>query len=100
MDYSLYYQGKELSLVGYSNANWVGNPDESKSTFGYTFLLNNGVISWRSKKQTCTTLLTMEVKFITYLVVVQKTCTITQLDLSKQEIDSLLDNQYPINKIY
>ena len=49
MDYSLYYLGKELSLVGYSNANWVGNLDECKLTSGYTFLLNNGVISWKSK---------------------------------------------------
>ena len=49
-DYFLCYQGKELCLVGYSNVDWAGDLDERKSTSGYIFLLNNGAISWRSKK--------------------------------------------------
>ena len=44
-DYSLCYQGKELRLVGYSNADWAGDLDERKLTSGYIFLLNNGVSS-------------------------------------------------------
>ena len=50
IDYSLCYKGKELCLMGYSDAYWVGDLDEHKSTSGYTFLLNNGAITWRSKK--------------------------------------------------
>ena len=64
MDYSLCYQGKELRLVGYSDVDQASDLDERKSTSGYIFLLNNGVISWKSKKQTCITLSTMEIEFI------------------------------------
>ena len=53
IDYSLCYQGKELRLVGYLDTDWARDLDERKSTSGYTFLLNNGSITWRSKKQTC-----------------------------------------------
>ena len=44
-DYSLCYQGNDLHLMGYTNADWGGNLDERKSTSGYVFLLNNGAIS-------------------------------------------------------
>ena len=64
MDYSLCYQGKELRLVGYSDVDQASDLDERKSTSGYIFLLNNGVISWKSKKQTCITLSTIEIEFI------------------------------------
>ena len=44
-DYSLCYQGNDLHLVGYTDADWGGDLDERKSTSGYVFLLNNGAIS-------------------------------------------------------
>ena len=50
--------------MGYSDVDWAGDLDEHKSTSGYIFLLNNGVISWKSKKQTCIALSTMETEFI------------------------------------
>jgi Reverse transcriptase (RNA-dependent DNA polymerase) len=40
-DYSLCFQGENLQLMGYADADWRGNLDERKSTFGYVFLLNN-----------------------------------------------------------
>ena len=64
IDYSLCYQGKELRLVGYLDADWARDLDERKSTSRYKFLLNNGVITWRSKKQTCIALSTMEAEFV------------------------------------
>ena len=64
VDYSFCYQGKELLSVGYSHAVWISDLDEHKSTSGYLLLLNNGVISWRSKKRTSIALSTMETKFI------------------------------------
>ena len=72
IDYSFCYQGKELRLMGYSDADWAGDLDERKSTSGYTFLLNNGVITWRSKKQTCIALSTMEAEFIACSAAVQE----------------------------
>jgi len=59
-DYMICYQAPDLRLVGYSDANWGGHPDERKSTSGYAFLLNGGTITWYSKKQTCVALCTME----------------------------------------
>ena len=50
-EYSLCYQGKELRLKWYTNADWEGDLDEKKPTYGFAFLLNNGAISWSSKKQ-------------------------------------------------
>ena len=49
MDYCLTYQGSELRLVGSSDADWGGDLDQRKSTYGYVFLLNKGAISWCSK---------------------------------------------------
>ena len=41
-----------------------GDLDERKSTSGNVFLLNNGAISWSSKKQQCIALSTMEAEFV------------------------------------
>ena len=72
MDYCLVYQGSELRLVGYSDADWGGDLDQRKYTSGYVFLLNKGVISCCSKKQTCIALSTMEVEFIACSAAVQE----------------------------
>ena len=64
VDYSLVYQGKDLKLIGYSDAEWAGDPSQRKSTAGYAYILNGGAISWSSKKQTCIALSTMEAEYI------------------------------------
>ena len=37
-------------LARYSDADWVGNVDDCKSTFGGCFYLGNNFVSWMSKK--------------------------------------------------
>lgn len=64
MDYSLCYQGSDLRLTRYTDADWGGDLDGRKSTSGYAFLLCNGAITWSSNKQSCTALSTMEAEFI------------------------------------
>ena len=49
-DLILCYQGGDLRLKGYSDANWVSDRDKCKSTIGYAFLLSGAAISWCSKK--------------------------------------------------
>ena len=71
-DYSLCYRRGNLCLIGYTDADWGGDLDERKSTSRYFFLLSHGATSWSSKKQTCTTLSTMEAKYVACSVVVQK----------------------------
>ncbi|XP_075096534.1 secreted RxLR effector protein 161-like [Nicotiana tabacum] len=64
-DYALCYQGgKDLRLVGYSDADHGGDLDERKSTSGYVFLLSDRAISWSSKKKSCVSLSTMEAEYM------------------------------------
>ena len=71
-DYMLCYQEKkDLQLIDYSNADWRGDIDQSKSTLGYTFLLNDSVTLWSSKKQSCVALSTMEVEYVAYYTATQ-----------------------------
>jgi hypothetical protein len=58
--------------MGYAYADWGGDLDERKSTSGYVFLLNNGVISWSSKKHSCISLSIMETEFVAFSAAVQK----------------------------
>jgi hypothetical protein len=53
----LLYDGKKsANLVGFANADWVGDFDSRKSTLGHCFIFVGGVVSWSSKKQTSITL--------------------------------------------
>ncbi|XP_075099346.1 secreted RxLR effector protein 161-like [Nicotiana tabacum] len=51
IDYAIYYQGgKDMRIVGCSDADHGGDLDERKSTSGYIFLLSDGAISWSNNK--------------------------------------------------
>ena len=63
-DYCLCYSGFPNVLEGFSDANWIFDSDEMKSTSGYVFTLGGGAVSWKSSKQTCITRSTMEAEFI------------------------------------
>ncbi|XP_059294711.1 secreted RxLR effector protein 161-like [Lycium ferocissimum] len=60
----LCYNGFPSTLEGFSDANWITNDDDKKSTSGWIFTLGGGAISWASKKQTCITHSTMESEFL------------------------------------
>ena len=59
-------------MIGYTDTDWGGDPDQHKSTSGYTFLLNDCAISWCSKKQSCIALSMMEVEYVACSSVVQE----------------------------
>ena len=61
----LYYTRYPAVLEGYSDANWISDTKDSKSTNGYVFLLGGAAVSWKSSKQTYIVRSTMESKFIT-----------------------------------
>ncbi|KAM2709368.1 hypothetical protein EV2_047063 [Malus domestica] len=48
MDYSIHYKGFPYVVEGYSDANWITDSSEVKSTSGYVFLLGGAAISWGS----------------------------------------------------
>jgi hypothetical protein len=93
-DYSLYFQGENLQLMGYAYADWGGDLDERKSTSSYVFLLNNGIISWSSKKHSCISLSTMEDEFVAFSAAVQETILLRRflnyLGLCENETDPML----------
>ena len=66
VDYRLCYQGQDLQLKGYTDADWGGDLDEKKSTSGYVFLLGNSAITWCSKKQTYIAFLAKEAEFVAF----------------------------------
>ena len=60
----LKYSGFPAVLEGYSDANWISDSDETKSTSGYVFTLGGGAVTWRSAKQTIIARSTMESEFV------------------------------------
>ncbi|GJU27872.1 retrovirus-related pol polyprotein from transposon TNT 1-94 [Tanacetum coccineum] len=54
-----------VSRLRYSDANWISNIKDSRSTSGYVFALGGAAISWKSSKQTVIAKSTMESEFIT-----------------------------------
>ncbi|RVW47108.1 Retrovirus-related Pol polyprotein from transposon TNT 1-94 [Vitis vinifera] len=55
INYGLCFCGFPSVLEGFSDANWISNLDEMKSTSGYVFICGGSAISWKSAKQTCIT---------------------------------------------
>ncbi|KAJ0579640.1 putative RNA-directed DNA polymerase [Helianthus annuus] len=58
-----YSKGGKGKLVGFSDSDYAGNVDDSKSTSGYIFHLGSGPISWQSKKQKVVALSSKEVEY-------------------------------------
>ena len=64
-DYMLMYRRTdELEVISYSDSEFAGCVDYKKSTSGYIFMLVDGVVSWRSAKQTLTATSTIEAEFV------------------------------------
>ena len=51
-------------LVGYSDADFAGDPDTRRSTTGFVFKLAGGPITWMSRKQTSVALSTCESEYM------------------------------------
>jgi hypothetical protein len=64
MNYGITYSGFPAVLEGYSDANWISDSDETKSTSGYVFTLGGGAIAWKSAKQSIIARSTMESEFV------------------------------------
>uniref|UniRef100_A0ACD5Z493 Uncharacterized protein n=1 Tax=Avena sativa TaxID=4498 RepID=A0ACD5Z493_AVESA len=64
LDYYLCFNGHNLQLQGYTDADWQGDPDDRKSTSGYIYTLAGGAVSWCSKKQDSVALSSMEAEYI------------------------------------
>nr|GEW44216.1 retrotransposon protein, putative, Ty1-copia subclass [Tanacetum cinerariifolium] len=54
----------KIKGVGYSDANWISDIKDSRSTSGYVYTLGGAAISWKSSKQTVIAKSTIESEFI------------------------------------
>ncbi|KAM7358216.1 uncharacterized protein ACRADG_003276 [Cochliomyia hominivorax] len=50
-DYVLMYKKTSLPLIGFVDANWAQDTNDSKCQSGFCFIFAGAVISWESKKQ-------------------------------------------------
>ena len=71
-DFGLWYpKTTNFALHAYTDADWVGNVDDRKSTSGGAFYLGPCLVSWFSKKQKSNALSIFEEQY----VVVASCCT-------------------------
>ncbi|XP_043702992.1 secreted RxLR effector protein 161-like [Telopea speciosissima] len=64
-DFMLTYKRSDsLDVVGYTDVDFAGCPEDLKSTSGYVFLMVGGAISWKSVKQTLTASSTMQAEYV------------------------------------
>lgn len=56
--------GSELTLRGYSDADFVGDVETRRSTTGYVFELAGGPVTWASQRQDLITLSTTEAEYV------------------------------------
>lgn len=64
-DYGLWYPyNDDYNLKVYIDANWASNVDDQKSTTGGVFFLGGRLVSWTSKKQSCTSQSTAEAEYV------------------------------------
>jgi hypothetical protein len=58
-----YSSGGTPLLVGFTDSDWVGDPNDRKSTAGYVFSLGLGPVTWACKKQQAIALSSAEVEY-------------------------------------
>lgn len=60
----LYFGKGEIKVQGYIDANFAGEVDHRRSTYGYIFIVGIGAVSWISQIQKIVALFTTEVEYV------------------------------------
>ena len=58
-----YSEGASPLLIGFTDFDCAGDPDDQKSTAGYAFTLGSGPITWSCKKQSAISLSSAKVEY-------------------------------------
>lgn len=66
MNFGIRYQScnDDISLKGYSDADYAGDAMTRRSTTGYIFVISGGAVSWSSKRQRMVSLSTTEAEYV------------------------------------
>ncbi|CAI7829725.1 unnamed protein product [Closterium sp. NIES-54] len=60
----LHYEAGPISLVGFMDSDWAGDPSTCQSTSGLVFTLLGGVVAWQSKRQNLIALSSTEAEYV------------------------------------
>lgn len=61
----IYHRNQDTPvLIGYTDADWGGDQDDRKSTFGYVFKVYGNIVSWTSRKQSTVNLSSTEAEYV------------------------------------
>eukprot|EP00253_Pinus_taeda_P015456 PITA_15456 len=64
VQFGIHYSAKAAPLlVGFTDSDWAGDPDDRKSTAGYVFALGSGPITWACKKHAAISLSSAEAEY-------------------------------------
>ena len=74
-----YQKSDNGTLMGYSDADWAGDPDDRHSMTGNPFLMTQGPISWLSKKQSIVALSTSEAEYVAISTAAQEAVWLRRL---------------------
>ncbi|PKA46819.1 Retrovirus-related Pol polyprotein from transposon TNT 1-94 [Apostasia shenzhenica] len=89
-DYGLWFSNiTNFKLFGFSDSDWAGSLDDRRSTSGNFFSLGSSAISWCSKKQATTTLLSTEAE---YVVITLAVCQVVWLRRLLEELHQMQED--------
>ena len=92
------YSKSPNPCVGYSDADFAGDLNDRKSTSGFCFMYGNGIVSWKTQKQTCVSISTAEAEYVSLSICSQEAVWLRKLllDLKVSDNNPMLiyeDNQ-------
>ncbi|GJV76306.1 retrovirus-related pol polyprotein from transposon TNT 1-94 [Tanacetum coccineum] len=98
---TLCFSKKEVVLEGFSDSDYGGFLDSSKSTTGYVFTVGGTAVSWMSRIQKCVAMSTTEAKYMAIAEagkeLVWLKIFLKELDRSQTEFVLFCDNQSAIH---
>ena len=64
IDFGIEYTNDfDVELIGFSDSDWAGDPNDRNSTIGYAFSIGSGIVTWSSKKQPTVSLSSTEAEY-------------------------------------